>query len=199
MAEEYFVEFLNAMPTKYDGVALDIGANHGSYTSRLSDKFHHVYAFEPHLENVRVLKKAVSGRDNVTIINKAIAEKTGLIDMWISHNHGGHSISPVVGTIGTWGHNPNPIQVNGITLDDFCQTMNVVLMKVDIEGAEDFIFRGAVNTLKRNKLAILIEVHQTVDLRNLYHFFKYMGYKWFQFGKEIPEIHYDQHYLVTNI
>lgn len=200
MAEHYFVDFVDSLPTKYDGIALDIGANHGMYTTKLSEKFQQVYAFEPQPDNIKLLRKAVNGRDNVKIIEKAISDKTGPLNLWISTNPGGHSISQAVGSQRTWGHDPDrKIEVSGITIDEFCQNMNVVFMKVDVEGAENFIFRGAVNTLLKNKVAILLEVHQTVDVNNLYYFFKYLGYKWFCFGKEVTAIQNDNHYLVSNI
>ena len=54
--ENWVKQFIHNLPVQENGIALDIGANHGIYTKILADKFSTVYAFEPHPNNVSKIK-----------------------------------------------------------------------------------------------------------------------------------------------
>ena len=94
MSEKFVIEYLQKV-NKSDGVALDIGANHGLHTDKIANKFSHVYAFEPHPENILILKKNVES-PNVTIVEKAISNRTGTGKLFVSSNKGGHSLSVAI-------------------------------------------------------------------------------------------------------
>lgn len=198
MSEMTFERFLDSIDF-VDCVALDIGANHGVYTTKIADRFSKVYAFEPHTDNLKILKQSANA-PNITIVEKAISDKTGKLKLFCSHsNPGGHSISEKVSEVPLWGHAPDRfVEVDGISIDDFCKGMNVGFMKVDVEGAENFIFNGAVETLKNNKMDIMLEVHQTVDIDELYMFFRNLEYIWYEGGKPIRSINVDNHYILSN-
>lgn len=197
---EYFFESYLRSFEKNDLIAFDIGANHGIYTGFLAQRFKKVYAFEPHPENMRILKERTSGHSNIEYVEKAISDTSGSTFLFTSGNPGGHSISEVVAIEGKWGHSIDcHIRVNTITLDDFCKENSVLpdIMKVDIEGAENFIFREATKVLKKSDIQILLEVHKTVDNELLFAFFKRNGFNVFNSHKnQVSGLCHNEHYVI---
>ena len=184
-----------------DNIAFDIGANYGEYTELLSPKFKQVYAFEPNEDNIRILKRNIRNCSNVVIVPLAISNKTGTTKLYMCGNPGGLSISEKIAAIPTWGHSPDRYEtVPTITLDDYIVRLRAVpsFIKMDIEAAEDFVWEGAVETLKNNKIMIMLEVHQTVDCPKLFKFFNNLGYQIWENGREVSRFEYDHHYLITN-
>lgn len=183
MSEQFVVSIINHVPQS-DKIALDVGANHGIYTTMLAQKFKKVFAFEPQPDNIEILQKNIQQFNNVEIVAKAISDKSGSVKLNINpHNMGGHSISKKVAAHPEWGFTQQiTMDVPAITLDEFCADKDVGFIKFDIEGAEDFIFTGAQETLKRPDLNILIEVHNEVNLKNLYDMFKSHNFRIFGLG-----------------
>src|SRR5208283_4322275 len=186
MAEEFVSNFI-AKLQKTNEIAFDIGANHGCYTVPLSAKFHTVYAFEPHPDNVKILRANVSACDNVVIVEKAISNVTGKTKLYTHSQSGMHTINPNPAAADGYGRRSDRfIEVDSITIDDFCKSIPlpisliripVSLMKMDIESAEDFVWHGAIETLRSNKLNILLETHREVDLNQLTKFFTDLSYR----------------------
>jgi len=186
------------------GVAFDIGANRGAYTSMLAGKFGHVYAFEPHSNNIEYLNENTKDCPNVSIIKGAISNKTGIGNLYTCRsNPGGHSISEEVANKQTWGHDRKKyLEVKMFTIDDFVKMKNInnlEFMKVDIEGAEAFVFEGAQKTLKNTKLDIVLETHLSYEVAKLYDMFVNLGYHWYdEAGSLMKNIKHNTHYLISN-
>lgn len=201
MYNEEFVNLqIDSIPHR-DGIALDIGANHGMHTRKIAEKFAKVYAFEPHPDNIKILKKHLEPHPNVEIVPAAITPISGTIKLYNCPNPGGHTVSEAVMGHRIWGHDPNSYhEVQATSLDDFCKDKRVSFMKVDIEGAENTAFEGAIETLKNNKMDIVIEVHRFVDCDRLFKLFTGLGYTVYDIdGIGRPTTFMaDQHYIVTN-
>lgn len=197
VGEDYFQNKMDSWP-KQDGVALDIGANHGYYTKCLIEKFSQVFAFEPHPDNLVELNKLKAS--NLEIVPCAVSDKPGKVKLYKnSLNVGGHTIFDKVAEEEIWGHNvADYMEVDAVTLDDFCKGRSIKAIKMDIEGAEDFVWNGAVETLKNNKMDILLETHSSVDCGKLLIFFNRLGYKVYENDVTVTEMRIDTHYLVTN-
>lgn len=198
--EEFLNLQINSIP-KREGVALDIGANHGMHTKKIAEKFGQVFAIEPHPDNQKILEKELSGLSNVSIIHAAITPVNGTVKLYNCPNPGGHTISEDVMGHRIWGHRPDSfVEVQGMTLDSFCKDLKVSFMKVDIEGAENTAFEGAIETLKNNQMDILIEVHRFVDNEKLFKFFTDLGYRIYDIdgiGRPTSFIA-DNHYILSN-
>lgn len=199
--EDLVAQQINSIPNR-EGVALDIGANRGIYTRRIAPKFEKVYAFEPHPDNIKHLQERTIQFDNVEIIQGVISDVDGPAKLYnCIANHGGHTLSKAVMEKAIWGHSPDDfLEVVGTTLDTFCKDKKVSFMKVDVEAAEDRIFNSAIETLKNNKLDMIVEVHQFVDYARLYKFFADLGFKVYDIdGVGRPETFIaDQHYILSN-
>ncbi|MGI9569003.1 MAG: FkbM family methyltransferase [Desulfobulbia bacterium] len=214
MNETFVRKIIEAIEPTHD-VAMDIGANHGSYTDALCKKFASVHAFEPLPNNMKVLHEKVT-MPNVRLHQMAIGKVNGNMKLYTCPNHGGNSISEKVGGQTTWGHDKNTfVTVESQTLDHFCRENDLIaykdddvahkmkprlrFIKCDIEGAEDFIFDYGKEVLSTNRLDIMLEVHQTVDTIRLYNFFKELGYTIYNYElKTVEFMTQDHHYLITN-
>jgi len=206
MRNEKFVDEYIKSLEKSDGIALDIGANHGIYTVLLADKFKTVHAFEPHPVNVEVVNKMVEDKDNVVIEQKVVGFEDGFSSLFINtRNHGGHTIMEDLADHGKWGHSEeNLLEVQSVTLDTFCANKNINFIKCDIEGGEYEIFFYGDDTLKNNDLTIVLETHQVADLETdqedrdyLQRHFESFGYTIYGIdGDPVSKMDYDTHYVI---
>jgi len=136
--------------------ALDIGANIGVYTYRLSRSAARVHAFEPNPRLFRIL--AASRLRNVSPHQVALSSRAGRSTFYV----------PVAsfGELSGWGslvpgHCPAAldevrIEVETATLDSF-QLTDVAFMKIDVEGHEVDVLEGAHDTIASSRPAILVE------------------------------------------
>lgn len=144
-----------------DAVFADIGACRGDILQFLCDNCSRGYAFEPDPLNFSYLKEKFAGR-NVSLINNAIADKTGNIDFYTS--------GPYVGNI--MGHDMDyrpftkHIDVECVTLDGFFLDKNVDFIKMDVEGAEWKAFSGSMDILQNRNIVFQVEFHLDEDWDN---------------------------------
>lgn len=138
---------------------LDIGAHIGYYTllfARLVGKEGHVFAFEPDPTNFRLLEKniAENGHTNVTLAQKAIAEKSDRRLLYrSSSNSGDHRLVPPPGK-------REAVEVECTALDDLLKgdSRRIDFIKMDIQGAEGWALQGMRNLIEENpSLKLLTE------------------------------------------
>ena len=128
-------------------ICIDIGANVGLWSCDLVKSFDHVIAFEPVAEFIECFKKNVTG-SNYVIEPVALGRTESLIEMNIVQGNTGHShIDPA-----SVGKGSIPLK----TLDSY-NYENVDLIKIDVEGFEEEILAGAMQTILRNKPVIVVE------------------------------------------
>lgn len=124
----------------HGSVFLDIGASRGQYSFPLSKRFKTVYAFEPFGENIRWLKsrKRRLKRDNVSIVEAAVSDRSGVASLNLDplNLYGGGSVL---------GKSERQMPVSTVALDDVFGSLPqpIDLVKVDVEGAEWLVLRGA--------------------------------------------------------
>jgi len=151
-ANEVFVYSRYFKPEPTD-VVVDCGAHIGSFTCRWAPYVSEVHAFEPHPANYALLEENVEGLglDNVYLYNMALADYVGQAQMdgELPDNSGEADIF-CTGT----GCIPVPVD----TLDDMMPG-EVDFIKLDVEGAEASILRGAERTLSQWHPKIVMEVH----------------------------------------
>ena len=194
------LEYLLQRPSS-NGVAIDIGANVGTFIPVLASKFSHVYAFEPHPLNLVTLKDVCKNISNVTIIEKVIADSHGPIKLYENGSLGGSSINVEL-LEQQWGHKTDKyIMTDGITLDDFTRGKTIEFIKCDIEAAENTIFKHAGETFRNNKIEMILETHATIDCERLFETIQLYGYDFFKLidypnGSSLAKIDIDSHYLI---
>lgn len=154
-----------------DGALYDIGANVGIYSVYYA-KAHRgtVYAFEPSVLNLGLLGRNISVNglgERVVIVPNPLTSENLVADFHLSMLDEGGAMS----TFGAdFGHDGAPLtaMMNYRTLGmslDFMLTQGLLpdppsLMKIDVDGIEHLILRGACGTLTNEHLkSVLIEVN----------------------------------------
>lgn len=146
------------------GVFVDAGAFHGWYTlvaSRVVGPQGLAVAFEPNPDAYAILERnvALNERRNVRIFNCALSDADGSAVLYWGPDDGvASSLGPVPGGKG-WD------QVTTRRLDDVVDELKIQrvdLVKVDVEGAEASLLRGAVDVLRESTPVVLFEVYPAV-------------------------------------
>jgi FkbM family methyltransferase len=157
------------------GVCFDIGANFGLYTLTFAagvGPAGRVFSFEPlpgpHAFLVRALRWL--GVDNVTVSDRALGDRCGSGEMSLPTRHG----IPVHGrsfiTDEARGLGPNAefgseqrLLVELSTLDAVVRAAGlerVDLLKIDVEGYEPAVLRGAEWTLAHHRPMVMLEIER---------------------------------------
>ena len=139
--------------------AIDVGANIGHYTKRMSDlvgQAGRVIAFEPVVDTFSLLAANVQNCEfqNVTLLNAAAADATGLASISIPHFENG-TLNYYEASI---NDEDQGLSVMTMAIDSLQLDSPVRLLKIDAEGHELAVLRGAINLLRRCKPILIVEV-----------------------------------------
>lgn len=141
-------------------IAFDIGANIGIYSLWMSQFSDHVYAFEPDEKNyTRALENIKLNHLSVTLERLALSDCTGELSFSI-----GRDMENRIARNGDLS-----VKVPCMTLDDYCaqhEIDHVRFIKIDVEGAEHVVFRGASRMLSKVDV-IQLEMADAVEAFNL--------------------------------
>jgi FkbM family methyltransferase len=147
--------FINAYLKRGD-VVVDVGANVGETVlaaSKAVGSLGQVFAFEPHPRTFSLLQRnlTLNSASNVRAFNLALGENQGTV---LFSDDRRDDMNRVITT-------PNGTPVPVDTLDSLISSLpRIDLLKVDVEGYEKFVFRGASATLRRTA-CIFFEVSAT--------------------------------------
>ncbi|MBE9012071.1 FkbM family methyltransferase [Pseudanabaenaceae cyanobacterium LEGE 13415] len=142
-------------------VILDIGANIGCTAILFGELAKQVYAFEPSQSTCYFLEKNVShsGLKNITIQNIGLGAEAGEFTLTFSPaNRSGGFVSNQT-QINT-GHVTETITI--CKLDQVIQSLNISkidFIKIDVEGFEGQVLRGATQTLLTYQPVIVLELN----------------------------------------
>jgi FkbM family methyltransferase len=140
-------------------IVCDVGANKGSFTYWLSRwcREGRVIAFEPQPELARRLAGVCEKMKlrNVTIEAKAVYSHSGTQDLFVPEGHQpGASLSQ--GAL--QGMSFTSVAVPLISLDEyFAEGDKVSLLKIDVEGAEFAVLKGARRILRQHAPLLVLE------------------------------------------
>lgn len=151
--------------------AFDIGANVGIFSVVLGaavGKSGHVVAIEPVSENVARLKKnlAKNDLDNVNVMPVAFGAAEGRLLLNLASDAAYHSLGAVEKTFRA----DEEVFVEVRRLDDVWREMGcpvVSFVKMDVEGAESDVLRGATAFLEACRPVLLIEANTKGQLEEL--------------------------------
>lgn len=152
-----------------NGNAIDVGGHVGLWSFNFAHHFDHVYAFEPVAEHRECFEANVK-MPNVTLLPYALGEAPAMVGMWTQPGSSGNTQVQGAG------------DVEMRTLDSFA-FVDVRLIKIDCEGYEEKVLRGAVDTLARCKPTVIVEQKRdmakrfNLELRGAVTFLEQQGYK----------------------
>ena len=133
---------------------LDIGANIGFYAEILSgivESEGKVHCFEPDVTNFNHLKKRCNALSNVSINNKAVADKTQTLKIYTSKklNVDHRTYKP--------DDYDQEINIDAVSVDEYLHGKPINFIKMDIQGFEMSAVKGMTETLKNPDLKLLSE------------------------------------------
>lgn len=173
-------------------VVLDIGAHHGLYTLLASKRVGpkgKVIAFEPSPRERKRLSRNVllNFCANVRIQPFALGSERSRAELFLvdGGEDGCNSLRPPVVSSGT-----HPVQVEVYRFDDVAPKLGVTrvdFIKLDVEGAELGVLRGALGLLRSAaRPVLLVEVYDIrtqpwgYRAREIVEFLAGYGYRWFE-------------------
>ena len=128
--------------------------------SSYTDKNIHVFEASP--SNMDIIRETIrlNHLDNIVPVSKALGEKSGTATFSLGERNSCNSL------VERPGYNyPDHIEVPVVTLDDYVRENNleVGLIKVDIEGGEQLLLRGAVETIRTQHPILLISIYHSAN------------------------------------
>jgi len=159
--------------TKNFDNAVDIGANIGLHSVRFAEKFKNVFSFEPVTSNYECLEKNTSNFKNITRFQTGLGEieKTEIISLPASwDNCGAYSIVDFVDSKEELIEEKIKIS----RLDDF--NLAADLIKIDTQGFEIPILKGGLETLKKYKPTLILEIEFKKPFNNMLALLTPLGY-----------------------
>jgi FkbM family methyltransferase len=147
---------------KPGGTFIDVGANKGDFAlfaSNIVRSNGSVLAFEPEPFNVHWLRKSIEINvyRNIQLFEVALSDKNGSAELFIGEKSGWHSL------LGEKGSTHRKLDVTVRTLDSILDEINfnrpINVMKIDVEGAEQKVLKGANKLLGQQNIVLLIDLH----------------------------------------
>lgn len=136
---------------------LDVGANVGHYTARLSELVGaegRVVAFEPIPETFAMLAAVASScpAGNVTLVNAAASDRTGTVAMDVPEfSEGSRNFYQASIRSDGVGRRIGTLRIDGLDLP------RISLAKIDVEGHEAAVLRGMEQLLRRDHPVLIVE------------------------------------------
>jgi FkbM family methyltransferase len=174
--EDHIIEHFT--PRQGD-VVVDIGAHIGRYTIISSKRVGakgKVVAIEANPDNYEMLNSNIQLNQltNIIPLNYAVYSKETKIKLYRPGEESGNTIYNTTMVLDRAKVNEKFVEVNADTLDNLLQEngieqQQVNWIKIDVEGAEFEVLKGATTILSKSKdIALLIEVHNLSGGTNLY-------------------------------
>lgn len=154
------------------GTVLDVGAHAGYYSllaSTLIGRAGTVWSFEPDPHNARFLRRhlEINRCGNVHVVEAAVSDQAGTAHFAAGSGSGTGRLADAGG-----------IEVETVRLDDVCQEHGIApsAVKIDVEGAEAAVLRGACETIARFRPVLFLSTHGPAVHRECVAVLREMGY-----------------------
>lgn len=170
--------------TKSGDCVLDIGANMGTYTYSLSKAVGDngsVYSFEANPRTVVQLRKNIGNR-NVYIENLAVSNEAGEKTFYVHTKGCGPTSSLEYHEQLSLDREIEPTSVKCTTIDEYCDERHIRpnLIKIDVEGHELKVIKGAMSTIDKYRPFLVFEFIEVWWLeKEIYKIFEFLrnGYQ----------------------
>jgi FkbM family methyltransferase len=160
--EKKFIQFVlkNYLPHKENYIFFDVGANIGNYSIELANNFEKasIFAFEPTIETTNALNNNTKYLTNIKIINKAVGDKNEKKIIYKSKDNAHNTLYKEVLEKLLIKDSIEEEVIEIITIDDFCKMNSIKtidFLKIDTEGNEFFVLKGAKNMLENNRIKVI--------------------------------------------
>lgn len=170
------------------GDAVDVGANIGNHSLFFAEHFEHVVSLEPNPRVFELLCFNSKLRDNIQPLNIGASDVSG--EMALSFDPGNWGHGHLVGGL---RDQSNSVSVLVKRLDELEElaSLQVGLIKVDVEGHELRVLKGAIKLLTRFRPVVLFEQHSRDIFRGsseVIDFLRAIGYERFLEVRSFPSL-----------
>jgi FkbM family methyltransferase len=152
---------------RHGGVAVDVGAGIGLYAYGFVQFCSRVEAFEPNPDSARHIRERNDAR--VVLHESALSSTRGEATLLVPRDAEG--VHPSAGSLERAEARPGlTFKVPTATLDEHA-FRDVSIVKIDVEGHERHVIRGARETLAREHPVLLVEIeqrHLDVPIRSVF-------------------------------
>lgn len=144
---------------------IDVGGNVGTWSRPLSERFQNIVAFEPNPTNRECYLENLKSRNNWKLEPYALSDQTATLPLWIHDVSCGNVSLDKEGVYnGPTTGKPTDgdiysIDVEVRTLDSF-DIKEVDLIKIDVQGHEFGVLKGATRLLTEQSPVIVAELPQ---------------------------------------
>ena len=160
---KYAIDELTTLDSVRNKDIIDAGGYVGDTAllfSSYTDKSIHVFEASP--SNMDIIRETIrlNQLENIVPVSKALGEKSGTATFSLGERNSCNSL------VERPGYNyPNHIEVPVITLDDYVREndLEVGLIKVDIEGGEQLLLKGAVEPIRTQHPILLISIYHSAN------------------------------------
>ena len=160
---KYAIDELTTLDSVRNKDIIDAGGYVGDTAllfSSYTDKSIHVFEASP--SNMDIIRETIrlNQLENIVPVSKALGENSGTATFSLGERNSCNSL------VERPGYNyPNHIEVPVITLDDYVREndLEVGLIKVDIEGGEQLLLKGAVETICTQHPILLISIYHSAN------------------------------------
>jgi FkbM family methyltransferase len=179
----FFVRQLNS-----GDVVFDIGAFRGVYgvAAKAARNCVSVHSFEAIVENSRQIEHIarINRFQNFKVINSAVGASQSISGVFDAESGMFRDIEPKQMT--------PAVQINSITIDDYARLSGAspTVMKIDVEGFELDVLRGAKNCLMQYRPRLWLEVHPDIlnakgeNWSRVMEFLQGLGYSTIEFYRD---------------
>ena len=177
---------------------IDIGVYRGVYSYEMAKYSKMVHAFEPNpiifkdielnlgkiIKNINLYNFALSDKENKVLLKVPIRDKNYDKSNYEEYFQMGRATiheQNVMGDIETF-------EIKSKKLDNFTFSNRISFIKIDVEGHEMSVIKGAENTIKQNKPTLLVEIeekHSKQKVLDSINYINSLGYESFYYDNEL--------------
>jgi FkbM family methyltransferase len=146
---DHMREFSKYIHINPNGKILDIGGNIGNHCLMFRKYFplSNIISFEPLQSNWEVLQKNISSDANIDSFKVALSDRVGILKI----NNDFQEFNSGAASVSDRGESVISIPLDLLELE------GVEFIKIDVEGWEPYVIRGALETIEKNKPFIWLE------------------------------------------
>lgn len=174
---------------KADGMVFDIGSGLGFYALLASRAGANVITFEPNSDNAESVTRHLEMNhlaDRVRIVRQAVFSCSGRVTLEVSEGTSAHRNAKVLTSS---ADNATRAKVPCTSLDDFIvNNPKPTVVKMDVEGVESEVLKGADQLFRTCRPVLLCEVHDQANAQFVQEWLQERDYScwWLEKGNDFP-------------